>query len=95
MLCSLSLSSGPERLAAEIHRRPGRTDGQISFRVRHPRQLVGRELERHQAPLLKNLLPVWFQEAETLSVFKRRLKTFLFERTDAGYRLAFSRAAVG
>ena len=34
----------------------------------------------YQAPLLWNLLPVWVQEADTLSMFQTRLKTFLFDK---------------
>ncbi|XP_051811516.1 uncharacterized protein LOC110970601 [Acanthochromis polyacanthus] len=35
----------------------------------------------YQAPLLWNLLPVWVREADTLSIFKTRLKTFLFDKS--------------
>ena len=34
----------------------------------------------YQAPLLWNQLPVWVREADTLSIFKVRLKTFLFDQ---------------
>uniref|UniRef100_A0AAQ5ZSU8 Reverse transcriptase domain-containing protein n=1 Tax=Amphiprion ocellaris TaxID=80972 RepID=A0AAQ5ZSU8_AMPOC len=34
----------------------------------------------YQAPLLWNQLPVWVREADTLSIFKTRLKTFLFDK---------------
>ena len=34
----------------------------------------------YQAPLLWNHLPVWVREADTLSMFKSRLKTFLFDK---------------
>ena len=33
----------------------------------------------YQAPLLWNHLPVWVQEADTLSTFQSRLKSFLFD----------------
>ena len=34
----------------------------------------------YQAPLLWNQLPVWVQEADTTSIFKTKLKTFLFSK---------------
>jgi len=34
---------------------------------------------RYQAPLLWNKLPPSFQEADTVTSFKSRLKTFLFD----------------
>ena len=37
----------------------------------------------YQAPLLWNHLPVSVREADTLSTFKSRLKTFLFDKADS------------
>ena len=34
----------------------------------------------YHEPLLWNQLPVWVQEADTTSIFKTRLKTFLFSK---------------
>ena len=34
----------------------------------------------YQAPLLWNQLPVWVQEADTTSIFKTKLKTFVFSK---------------
>ena len=34
----------------------------------------------YQAPLLWNQLPVYGREADTLSIFKIRVKTFLFDK---------------
>ena len=42
---------------------------------------MGARAFSYQAPLLWNQLPVWVREADTLSTFKSKLKTFLFDKT--------------
>ncbi|XP_054860077.1 uncharacterized protein LOC129347328 [Amphiprion ocellaris] len=41
---------------------------------------MGSRAFSYQVPLLWNQLPVWVREADTLSTFKTRLKTFLFDK---------------
>ncbi|XP_038581024.1 uncharacterized protein LOC119907367, partial [Micropterus salmoides] len=41
---------------------------------------LGARAFSYQAPLLWNQVPVWVQEADTISTFKSRLKTFLFDK---------------
>ena len=41
---------------------------------------VGARAFSYQAPLLWNHLPVSVREADTLSTFKSRLKTFLYDK---------------
>ncbi|KAI3352067.1 hypothetical protein L3Q82_020882 [Scortum barcoo] len=44
------------------------------------RSSLGGRAFSYQAPVLWNQLPVWVREADTVSVFKNRLKTFLFDK---------------
>ncbi len=41
---------------------------------------LGARAFSHQAPLLWNKLPLRVREADTVNIFKSRLKTFLFDR---------------
>ncbi len=41
---------------------------------------MGARAFSYQAPLLWNQVPVWVREADTVSTFKSRLKTFLFDK---------------
>ena len=41
---------------------------------------LGGRAFKHQAPQLWNLLPISIREAETLNIFKTRLKTFLYDK---------------
>ena len=45
-----------------------------------PKVKTGARAFKYQAPQLWNLLPVLVREADTLSVFKTRLKTFLYDK---------------
>jgi len=56
-----------------------------------PKGRMGGRAFSYQAPLLWNQLPVQIQEADTLSTFKSRLKTFLFNKALVSY----SYAAIG
>ena len=44
------------------------------------RSRMGGRAFSYQAPLLWNQLPLWVREADTLSTFKIKLKTFLFDK---------------
>ncbi|KAI3373418.1 hypothetical protein L3Q82_022031, partial [Scortum barcoo] len=44
------------------------------------RSSLGGRAFSYQAPVLWNQLPVWVREADTVSVFKNRLKTFFFDK---------------
>ena len=41
---------------------------------------IGGRAFKHQAPQLWNLLPISIREADTLNIFKTRLKTFLYDK---------------
>ena len=47
---------------------------------RVPTSRMGGRAFSSQVPLLCNHLPVWVYEADTLSMFKSRLKSFLFDK---------------
>ena len=62
--------------------RPGRS--QYAKMLEPPKKIpkvkTGARAFKYQAPQLWNLLPVLVREADTLCIFKTRLKTFLYDK---------------